>query len=343
MRLPIGYVTAPWPTSNALHPTANPVLASSVTAPTGQTAALLRFAYRFRAHCREHGAMFHDAILDRIRLQKQHSVRVNARSPVSRVLAALALNSVVLALYLLVARPYQLRFGATDAEVQRPMPGDELNRAPTFLATRAITINAAPSVIWPWLLQMGFGRAGYYGYDVLENLGSPSGLHSASAIVPAFQHYVVGDAVPISLAASMQFHDIEPGRYIVWSGFSGGTNGAFTWALEPIDAAHTRLVSRIRWTHHWSQPGMLVLDIFSEFADHIAVRKILVGVRDRVEGQVEPWYVQNVAFTTFVAALLAYIAALIAVLRHPVSVRWLGIGFAAGAVWLAVWYTPLIA
>ena len=314
-----------------------------MTAPTVQRGEVLCFAYRFRAHFSVHNAMFHDAVFDRIWRRGQQRARVNPSTPVSRALAALALHSVVLALYLFVARPYQLRFGATDAEVRQTMPGDELNRAPTFLATRAITINAAPSAIWPWLLQMGFGRAGYYGYDILENLGSPSGLHSATTIIRAYQHYIVGDAVPISLAASMQFHDIQPDRYLVWSGLSGGTNGAFTWALDPIDATHTRLVSRIRWTHHWSQPGMLVLDIFSEFADHIAVRKILVGVRDRVEGQVEPWYVQNVAFTTFVAVLLVYAAALIAVLRHPVTVRRLLIAFAAGVVWLVVWYTPLIA
>lgn len=93
-----------------------------------------------------------------------------------RLLAALALAGLVLIVYLLWARPYQLRWGATNDEVARPMPGDELDPTPTFLANRAITINGTPQEIWPWLLQMGYGRAGYYGYDILENLGSPRGI-----------------------------------------------------------------------------------------------------------------------------------------------------------------------
>jgi hypothetical protein len=53
-----------------------------------------------------------------------------------------------------------------------------------------------------------------------------------------------------------------------------------------VDESHTRLVSRICWSHHWTQPGVLALDLFTEFTDHLAVRKILQGVKDRVEGRV---------------------------------------------------------
>src|SRR4030042_2845933 len=102
-------------------------------------------------------------------------------------LAVLGLIAAVLALYLLWARPYQLRWGATDEEVRRPMPGDELDTSPTFLATRAITIEAAPERIWPWLMQMGYTRAGFYGFDLFENVGSPRGLQSADRILPPDQ------------------------------------------------------------------------------------------------------------------------------------------------------------
>jgi len=93
-------------------------------------------------------------------------------------------HGLVLGLYLFLARPSQLRWGATNAEVARAMPGDALSDHPTFLSTRAITIDAAPEVIWPWLVQLGYVRAGFYGYDILENLGSPRGMHSADRIVP---------------------------------------------------------------------------------------------------------------------------------------------------------------
>src|SRR5512139_2214437 len=120
------------------------------------------------------------------------------RPPLGKIAVVLGSVGLVMAAYLRWARPYQLRWGATDEEVQRPMPGDELNTKPKFLATRAITIKATPEEIWPWLIQMGYKRAGFYGYDIFENIGSPHGISSAQSIVPEFQHFKVGDEVPIS-------------------------------------------------------------------------------------------------------------------------------------------------
>jgi hypothetical protein len=102
-------------------------------------------------------------------------------------LAGVGLVAIILAAYLMLARPYQLHWGATQEETTRSMPGDELDAHPTFLATRAITIKGTPQELWPWLVQMGYHRAGYYGYDILENIGSKSGPDSASRIVPQLQ------------------------------------------------------------------------------------------------------------------------------------------------------------
>ena len=71
-------------------------------------------------------------------------------------------------------RRWHLRWGATDTEVAAPMPGDELVQEPSFNATRAITINAPPEAVWPWLVQLGFGRAGWYAYELLDNAARPS-------------------------------------------------------------------------------------------------------------------------------------------------------------------------
>src|ERR671936_650280 len=95
--------------------------------------------------------------------------------------------------YLLIYRPQQLRWGATDEEVARAMPGDQIQPQPIFNATRAVTIDARPEQIWPWLVQMGYKRAGFYGYDALDNGGIPS----ADRIIPALQHLQVGDALQI--------------------------------------------------------------------------------------------------------------------------------------------------
>src|SRR6266702_5018106 len=99
------------------------------------------------------------------------------------------LGAVAIGVYLRFIRPWQLRWGATDEEVARAMPGDDVVKQPTFNATRAVTIQARPEEIWPWLVQIGVTRAGWYSYDWLDNLGKPS----AQRLLPQFQQVAVGD------------------------------------------------------------------------------------------------------------------------------------------------------
>lgn len=258
---------------------------------------------------------------------------------IKRIVATFALIALVMAAYLIWARPYQLIWGATDAEVKQDMPGDQLDAHPEFFATRAITISGTPKEIWPWLLQMGYGRAGYYGYDILENLGSPLGIRSADRILQEFQQFKVGDRVPISSVAHMEFFAIEPNKYLIWN----GTNhqGSFIWALYPVDERNTRLVGRIRWSFHWTQPSLLALDLFTEFTDHLAVREILQGVKGRVENQIVPMAKQNTEFIVYVMSALIFIITLFSLLIRPLTWnRWLT-GLAGGVAWLVTWYAPL--
>ncbi|HEY6410844.1 MAG TPA: hypothetical protein VIY29_25605, partial [Ktedonobacteraceae bacterium] len=99
-------------------------------------------------------------------------------------LGVAALGAVALGVYLRFLRLWQLRWGATDEEVARATPGDDVVKQPTLNATRAVTIQARPEEIWPWLVQIGITRAGWYSYDWLDNLGKPS----AQRILPQFQH-----------------------------------------------------------------------------------------------------------------------------------------------------------
>lgn len=203
---------------------------------------------------------------------------------VSRSLAVLFLFALMGSAYFWGIRPTQLRWGSTPAELANSMPEDQIVREPVFDATRAITIHATPQQIYPWLVQMGFGRAGFYGYDLIENLGSASGIRSATTIVPALQTPRPGDELPLSIAATLVYGPIKQNEYIVWKSTHDPCDGVFIWELVPLDASHTRLISRIRWNYVKSPSG-LILGVFTEFADHIAVRKILEGVRDRAEGR----------------------------------------------------------
>jgi hypothetical protein len=191
---------------------------------------------------------------------------------------------ILITVYLFFIRPSQLRWGATTEEIRQSMPGDDLVPNPTFVATRAITIRGRPEDIWPWIAQMGFDRAGYYGYDLIENIGSKTGIRSSESIVSDLQHPKTGDVLPISSVAHLTFGQIEPSQFLIWQSEALPHDGAFTWALYPIDESHTRLVSRIRLHYHWTSRA-LALDLFTEFADHVAVPKILAGARDRVEGR----------------------------------------------------------
>ena len=91
-------------------------------------------------------------------------------------------------------RRWHQRWGATDAEVEAPMPGDDLIDDVAYLATRAITIDAPPEAVWPWLVQVGCLRGGFYADDLLDNLGHPS----AKTLLPEFQHLEIGQWVPMS-------------------------------------------------------------------------------------------------------------------------------------------------
>lgn len=258
---------------------------------------------------------------------------------IRKLLAVLALLGLVMAVYLTWARPYQLRWGATETEVNQQMPGDEINRHPSFLATRAITIEGTPAQIWPWLLQMGYGRAGFYAYDIFENIGSPRGIRSADSIVPEFQQFKVGDEMPISPAGGLSFYAIQPNQYLIWRGDE--SYGGFIWALYPMDNNHTRLISRARLSYSWDQPVQLAFDLLTEFSDHLAVRKILQGVKGRVEGNIEPMAQANTEFVIYLASALIFLGAVILIFLRPLSWRgWLA-GLAAGLAWLITWYAPI--
>ncbi len=111
----------------------------------------------------------------------------------------------VIVLLIFVYRPWAINWGATDDEIDRSMPGDEIVQSPTFNATRAVTIKAQPEEIWPWIVQFGYKRAGMYCYDWFDNNGIPS----AESIIPEYQNLKVGDLIPCERGTVRQSHRID--------------------------------------------------------------------------------------------------------------------------------------
>ena len=235
------------------------------------------------------------------------------RTILQRLGAELLLFALLGSAYAFLIRPAQLHWGATPEEITRLMPDDSIVAHPAFDATRAITIRGTPEQIWPWLAQMGFRRAGFYGYDLIENIGSGTGIHSATKILPQFQHPRPGDPLPLSAAGSLRFSVVQPNSCIVWRSWEEPAFGVFIWQLVPIDSNHTRLISRIRWNYLPDAWGK-ALGVFTEFSDHTAVRKILEGVRDRVEGRApEPLTVEALQIAAWLLAFLELCAAIVAI------------------------------
>ena len=195
----------------------------------------------------------------------------------SRARWSLGVPVVVVAAYVMLVRPWQLTWGATRDEVARPLPGDDLVPRPMFDATRAITIAATPDRVWPWLVQVGLTRAGWYSYDLLDNLGRPS----AQRIIPELQHLSAGDIVPMSPDGTqgIEVHSIEAPTSMVWSS-PGETS--WTWQLDARPDGTTRLVTRIR-SRMLLNPRSIAFYVVVELADIWMIRRMLLNVRERAE------------------------------------------------------------
>jgi len=179
--------------------------------------------------------------------------------------------------YRLALREPVLTWGASPQEAGTRLPGDELLEAADGVSTRAITIDAPPSAVWPWLVQMGpWPRGGAYTYDWIENLLGLD-MHSADAVLPEFQHPAVGDSIGFG-SNRMRIERLEPGRVLAWRSQDG--NWVWTFVLFERDGA-TRLLSRNRFRlpSAAARIGMLPL----EPASLVMERRMLRGIRERAE------------------------------------------------------------
>jgi hypothetical protein len=193
-----------------------------------------------------------------------------------------------------VLRGWYNRWGATDAEVVRSLPGDELVPASMLGYTRAITIQALPERVWPWLAQMGQGRGGLYSYDGLENLAGCD-IHSVEHILPELQNLRTGDLIRLGPQGYPCFvvSSLDPCRSLVLvsadpkngqpveyqTGMDKGYSIA-TWQfiLEPAEAGAVRLLIRQRLAF---SPDMKWVWRLTEPVAFVMERKMMLGIRRR--------------------------------------------------------------
>jgi hypothetical protein len=189
-----------------------------------------------------------------------------------------ALGSISAAmLYWVVLRRPILNWGATPAEARSRLPGDELLADADGVATRAITIDAPPVAVWPWIAQMGPSpRGGAYTYDWIENLLGLD-MHSVDAVLPEYQHPQVGETLGYG-KNRMRFERVEPQRVLATRSEDG--NWVWTFVLTEQEG-RTRLISRNRFRlpSLVAKIGMIPM----EPASLVMERKMLRGIKQRAE------------------------------------------------------------
>jgi hypothetical protein len=233
-----------------------------------------------------------------------------------RNLTAVLVGAVAVAgsAYWFAVRPWWQDWGTDPAEASRPLPGDDVVPGAPVGDTRAITIAAPPSAVWPWLMQMGFGRAGWYSYDMIDMKGA-----SADRIQPEIPPLAVGDIVPTHPGGGFEVRVVEPEHALVLyidtalvrsqaeaaragateaspaniaatgalMGAAQPTEFAASWAfvLEPLGADATRLIERFRVSFDGGdQPWTKFTLPFMGFGVFVMVRRQLLGIKERVEG-----------------------------------------------------------
>ncbi len=182
-------------------------------------------------------------------------------------------------------RRWHLRWGATDEEVRASMPGDEIVSKASFNGTRAITVDAPPEKVWPWIVQMGYRRAGFYTYALLDN----AGYESADRILSEYQSPQVSDWMPmakkINETTAFKVKAFEVNEWLLWE----KPDSTWAWRLIPLAGSRTRLIARLKVRYAWESPISAILTLcLLEFGDFPMMRRVLTGIKGRAERMSQP-------------------------------------------------------
>jgi hypothetical protein len=195
-------------------------------------------------------------------------------------------------------RPRILAWGAAPEEIRRRLPGDDLVADPLYVTTRAITVAAPAASVWPWLLQLGQNRGGFYSYDLFENVARLD-IHSADRIHDEWQDLRPGEdyvGLDPDGVMKMTIRVIEPERaFVVRSGAPGEppqapgsfVRGELAWSwgfyLEPLGQGTTRLLIRCRAAWADTAATKLMKPVLLEPMHFLMEERMLRGIRDRAE------------------------------------------------------------
>jgi hypothetical protein len=266
-------------------------------------------------------------------------MRTDSFARFGRIVGLLLAMGVLFTLFLLAVRPWYQSWGASAREAAAVLPGDEFVRSESQ-STRAITIAASPERVWPWLLQLGQDRGGFYSYEFLEDLAGTD-MDNIDTLNPALQHWKVGDKLwmypPDKLggAGHAVLLRLDPGRALVFGTRQLGTplsaqpDGTWAFVLQPSGQG-TRLLVRGRGAPHTSSALRAFDRVVFEPMHFVMERKMMEGIRARAEGQQATPIADLLEVAFFSACFGLLCAAVVRMVRWPVGRRWLGVLLAAG-------------
>jgi hypothetical protein len=181
------------------------------------------------------------------------------------------------------------RSGVTDAEMRRALPGDDLLAHPQLITDRGVTINASAEEVWPWIVQMGYHRGGWYTNPRLDKLLWHIDNPSLDHVEPAFQALGTGDTVPDGPPGTAFFTvaALTPPHHIVYMDATGShvPGVTFTWAfvLEPLAESSARLLVRARATGATGVVARLLLRLLLGPGDFVMINQTLRGIKARAQ------------------------------------------------------------
>jgi hypothetical protein len=169
-------------------------------------------------------------------------------------------------------------WGATPRERRGSLAGDEAVPRASVQHTRAVTIDAPPEQVWPWLAQIGQDRGGFYSYTWLENLAGCR-MRNADRVHPEWQDRRLGDLVLLHPTAGLEVIGIDAGRSLT-------LEDGWSFVLEPQLPDRSRLLARWRFA---PGPGGLAFALLIELPHHLMERRMLLGIKRRAQRAAQAW------------------------------------------------------
>jgi hypothetical protein len=235
---------------------------------------------------------------------------MSIRTRFLRLAAGLGVLVLTLVLSFAIAISWIPSWGATDAEVARAQPGDELTPHPIINWTNAININARPEQVWPWIAQLGDTRGGFYSYTFIEDrVGSITGAstyavdyENANRIVPEWQNPTPGDTL---IQGILKVREVQPGEYVLADSIHPlAMQWTWLWRLYArSDGEQTRLIVRCLIQVPGGDANPLLTGMMN-VGGFVMQQRMIHGLKLRAEGGVEPAYIETVEIALWLTTLL---------------------------------------